>query len=346
MYEVGILGNYGGRTLSYDGQTIKTKIVSFEIERQLGINAVLKKNTHGGFFFFLKLPFVICTLLLFCKNILIFPAQRGIKYIVPLLVIGNKFFKRKLHYIVIGGWLPEFVESRSFLTSCLKEIDWIYVETEIMKKRLLIQGFQNVCVMHNFKILPILDKKNLCTTYDIPYKFCTFSRVMKEKGIEDAINAILMLNENASSVICTLDIYGKVDELQKDWFNSLMKSAPKEIVYKGCIPFDKSVDTLKNYYGLLFPTYYNGEGFAGTLLDAFAAGVPVIASDWHYNAEIVDDGKTGLVCRIQDVNDLMKKIYYSINQKKDWLEYKRNCIDKANEFVTSKVIKVLLSKLG
>ena len=168
---------------------------------------------------------------------------------------------------------------------------------------------------------------------------------MKEKGIEDAVNAVRMLNEGASSAICTLDIYGEVNELQKDWFNALMKSASKDVVYKGCVPFDKSVDTIKKYYGLLFPTYYNGEGFAGTLLDAFAAGVPVIASDWRYNTEIVENGKTGLICRIQDVNDLMEKIYYSINHKNDWLKYKENCIEKANEFIPSKVISVLLSKL-
>ena len=121
MYKIGILGNYGGKKGAYDGQTIKTKIVCSEIEKKMGVNAVIKKNTYGGIIFLLKLPFWIFTLLCLCKNVLFFPAQRGIKLIVPFLVVFNKFFRRKLHYVVIGGWLPEFIKSRPILTLQLKK---------------------------------------------------------------------------------------------------------------------------------------------------------------------------------------------------------------------------------
>ena len=346
MYVIGFLGNYGGRNCSYDGQTIKTKIVSSEIEKHLGTNVVIKKNTYGGCVFFFKLPFVIYTLLSSCKNVLIFPAQRGIKLIVPFLVVFNKFFKRKLHYVVIGGWLPEFIESRPILKSLLKKMDWIYVETETMKKKLEVQGLKKVCVMPNFKDLHIVNENNFCSVGESPYKFCTFSRVMKEKGIEDAVKAIVKLNEVAVSPICTLDIYGKVDASQNEWFDNLIRTSPKEIIYKGVVSSEKSVETLKDYYALLFPTYYDGEGFAGTLLDAFAAGVPVIVSDWHYNAELVENGVTGLICNVRDTDDLAKKILFSIEHKKEWRQYKENCIKKANEFIPSKVIKTLLSRLG
>ncbi len=36
-------------------------------------------------------------------------------------------------------------------------------------------------------------------------------------------------------------------------------------------------------------------GFAGTLIDAMAAGVPVIASNWKYNPEIVIENVTGRI---------------------------------------------------
>lgn len=345
MYKIGILGNYGGKADSFDGQTIKTKIVSSEIEKQLGANAIIKKNTYGGFNFLLKMPFLILMLLSFCKNVLIFPAQRGIKLIVPFLIVFNKVFRRKLHYVVIGGWLPDFIEARPIIAAQLKKLDCIYVETEIMKKKLMAQGLQNVCVMPNFKDLHVIKTKDLCSVIEPPYKFCTFSRVMKEKGIEDAVKAIVMLNKGTSSPICTLDIYGKVDVSQKEWFNNLMKSAPKEIIYKGVVCSEKSVETIKDYFALLFPTYYEGEGFAGTLLDAFAAGVPVIASDWRYNAELVENGVTGLISNVRNTDDLAKKILFAIEHKKEWFQYKENCIEKANEFIPSNVIKTLLSRL-
>ncbi len=346
MYKVGLIGNYGGGAESLDGQTIKTKIVSSEVEKKIGTSNVVRKNTHGGIFFLLKLPFVILVTLLTCQNILIFPARNGIKVIVPVLVFLNFFFKRKIHYVVIGGWLPDFLATRSFLSRQLKKLDWIYVETEIMKKRLNANGFNNVCVMPNFKRLSILDEKELVDEVHAPFRFCTFSRVMKEKGIEDAVKAICQINERTKTTTCVLDIYGKVDENQQEWFNNLMKNAPKEISYKGCAPFDKSVETLKGYYALLFPTYYDGEGFAGTLLDAFAAGVPVIASDWRYNAEVVRNYIDGFVFKTSNFEDLVEKIQTAIDDCKNWNEKKRNCLKRAWQYAPQNVTKELFDNIG
>jgi len=50
-------------------------------------------------------------------------------------------------------------------------------------------GLKNVLVMPNFRQLRIVDINELQDTHALPYKLCTFSRVLKEKGIEDAINA-------------------------------------------------------------------------------------------------------------------------------------------------------------
>lgn len=119
-------------------------------------------------------------------------------------------------------------------------------------------------------------------------KLCTFSRVMREKGIEDAAKAVTTVNAELGYRAFSLDIFGQIDSRQTEWFEDLKKTFPDYIHYVGLVPFDKSVETLKSYYMLLFPTYYEGEGFAGTLIDAYSAGVPVIASDWRYNPEIVN----------------------------------------------------------
>lgn len=125
-----------------------------------------------------------------------------------------------------------------------------------------------------------------------PLPLCTFSRVMKEKEIEDVVNAVKTVNEHFGRTVYTLDIYGQVDSAQTEWFNELKSIFPSYIKSGEPVPFDKSVEVLKNCFALLFPTYYEGEGFAGTLLDAVAAGVPVIASDWRYNPEIVNEMDT------------------------------------------------------
>ena len=52
-----------------------------------------------------------------------------------------------------------------------------------MKEQLESQGYDNVEVIPNCKELDILDAKTIKYTEGIPYRLCTFSRVIKEKGI-------------------------------------------------------------------------------------------------------------------------------------------------------------------
>ena len=139
-------------------------------------------------------------------------------------------------------------------------------------------------------------------------RFCIFSRITPTKGIEDAIKAVSLANEKAGKTIATLDMYGNVEACDRPWFDAVKASMPETVAYWGRVEFDKSVFKLKEYTALLFPTYYPGEGLAGTVIDAFAAGLPIIASDWHDNANIITDNKNGFIFPTRDVNRLAEII--------------------------------------
>lgn len=345
MKKVCIIGHFGFAKSLYDGQTVKTQNVTFELEKKLGVDEVLKIDTCGGKKVFPKL--LINTIKAFrkCENIIIMPAENGIQVFVPLSLLINKLFHKKLHYIVIGGWLPEFLERKNYLSNQLKHYDRIFVETDSMKNKLQNQGFQNIIVMPNFKNIAILNPKELYYTSHEPYKVCTFSRVMKEKGIEDAVEAVKAINDKSNRIIVKLDIYGQIEPEQKIWFDNLLMSFPEYINYSGTVLPNKSVDTLKYYYAVLFPTYYNGEGFAGTLLDALAAGVPVIASNWKFNSEIVLERKTGLLFSVFDTEDLRSKLEWALLNPQKWNEMKIFCLEEANKFLAGNVINILLKAI-
>ena len=345
MKKVCVVGHFGFGHDLLNGQTIKTKIVADEIEKNVREKGLVRVDTHGGIKALLKLPFLLAYAVVFFKNVVFLPAYNGLRIIVPILVLYNIFFNRKLHYVVVGGWLPVFLQNKPFLRRCLKAVDCIYVETKSMKQTLNSLGFDNVLVLPNFKDLNILEENELPCVQCGAFKFCTFSRVMKEKGIEDAVTSIKNINQKYGREICSLDIYGQVDCNQKDWFDRLKNDFPSYIQYKGMVPFEKSVETLKEYYMLLFPTYYNGEGFAGTLIDAFAAGVPVIASDWHFNCEIVDDNENGFIVKARNVENLIEKIEWCIQNAETVADMKINCLKKAEALSPAKVINQLVSLL-
>lgn len=341
-----ILGHFGiGQNLA-NGQTVKTKIITDELCRQLGEERVLQIDTHGSWKTLLKAPIQAIQALKNSQNVLIFPAQNGLRVYAPLLCLLRSFFKkRKLHYVVIGGWLPDFLTNRRILSQMLKKFDGIYVETNTMKVALEKQGFVNVHVMPNCKKLVVLSKEELVYPEGAPYKLCTFSRVMKEKGIEDAVNAVIAANMQLGYEAYCLDIYGQVDNGQTQWFDDLQQTFPEYIRYGGLVPFDQSTEVLKNYFALLFPTRFYTEGIPGTIIDAYAAGIPVISAKWESHSDMVDEGITGIGYDFGNTEQMEKIILGVAQTPKILLDMKENCICKAKNYSPETAIQVLIEQL-
>lgn len=336
MYKIGICGHFGGEKVCLDGQTVKTKIIAEELEKKYKIKKI---DTFNGKKRILIILFKLFFLIINCKNIIILPAHNSLRIFVPFLVVWNIFFKRKLHYIVIGGWLSKYISEKKYLKIFLKKFDYIYVETSTMKNSLEKQGFQNIIIMPNYKNLKILKVEELVYNLKKPYKLCIFSRVMKEKGIEDAIEIVKYINEKFHDEIYTLDIYGQVDEKYKEEFEKIIKNFPKYIKYKGCVEFNKSVEILKNYYVLLFPTHYYTEGIPGTIIDAYSAGIPVIAAKWESFHDIIDENITGKGYEFGKILELRKVLNDIIFKVEEVNNMKKNCLKKARYYNISEGIE-------
>ena len=345
MINATVIGHYGGDKTFLDGQTVKTKIVTDELIKRYGSGSVQTLDTYRVNRKLLYLTFAIIKALKNSNNVIILPAQNGLKVFVPLLICFNHFFHRRLHYCVIGGWLPSLIQNKNGLKSKLKKFDGIYVETSIMKNALEEQDFSNVVLMPNCKDLKIVGENELVFIQSEPYRLCTFSRVMKEKGIEDIVEAVKKINNKYQRVLCTLDIYGQVDSGQVDWFENLKRDFPEYVKYEGCIDFDKSVDVIKNYFLMVFPTHFFTEGIPGSIIDAYAAGVPVVATKWESFSDIIDEGKTGFgydFGKNEELPILLEKLF---SKPADVNMIKKNCIRKAKEYIPSSVVNNLAMHL-
>lgn len=328
------------------GQRVKTRIIWEELQNRLGKDNVWKIDTSGGVKTLLLAPFQSFKALKNSENVVIIPAHNGVRVYAPLLAFIRRFFKKnKIYCVAVGGWLPEFLVNRKLVTTALKKFDGIYVQTNSMKRALETQGFENIVYMPNCKYLKILEDGELVYSAEEPYRLCTFSRVLKEKGIEIAVDAVKKINERMGRIVYTLDIFGKIQPEQSEWFESLKKTFPDYVVYRGVVPYEESVGTLKDFYALLFPTFYPGEGFPGTALDAFASGVPVIASDWRYNAEVIADGKTGKIISAKSVEALSDALVWLHENGDEWKEMKRNCLAEARKLRPEIVLDVLIRNM-
>ncbi len=214
-----------------------------------------------------------------------------------------------------------------------------------MKDALETLDLKNVFIMPNCKKLNILKENELVYNTFEPYRLCTFSRVMKKKGIEDAIIAVEAVNKKIGRIVYELDIYGKIDSNQTEWFEDLRQEFPSFVRYCGCVDADKSVEIIKEYFALLFPTHFYTEGIPGTIIDAYAAGVPVISAKWESFDDVIEDYVTGIGYEFNNINDLKRKLFDIIRSTGQINSLKLNCIKKSKQFLPNKVIKTFLGHL-
>lgn len=338
LKKIAVVGVYGRGADFTTGQAVKCHTMIDWLKEKYGASEVVVVNTYQWKKNPLKLVHDMVSAMQNCRNIVIMPAQHGLKVFAPLTYALNKVYHRSVHYIVIGGWLAEMLKEKPSLKKSVFSFDGVYVELKSMKANLEAIGMRNVYYMPNSRALA-----EPCARLEFgnqkPLRVCTYSRVIKSKGIEDAIAICRRANEILEKNVFQLDIYGRIGGEYKQEFEQLMQTQSDTAVYQGCKNADETLDTLEAYFALLFPTYYEGEGFAGTVLDAFAAELPIIANDWKYNAEIIEDGVNGFLYPFRDVEAAAQKLVMLYRNPELYSKIRCGCRESAERYSTEHVMK-------
>ncbi len=340
-----ICGNFGYKNNQIDGQTIKTRILKDTVAKQIGLENIVYVDTS-----YIKLRPLSVFIKIYknfrrCSNIIMLPGSGGLRVFLPLFIRWKIKYKKDLRYVVIGGWLPNFLtEKKKYLNLC-RELDGIYVETKFMREKLQKLGLINVFILPNFKQFTF--KKSVNKVIN-PIKLVYFSRICEEKGIELAIKAVDNINKDKKDIKIKFDIYGPIMKDYQYNFRKILAKCGEFISYKGILePINNNIyENLSNYDLMIFPTFYKGEGFAGAILDSFISGVPVLASDWKYNNEIIKENITGKLFVSKDIQDLTNKLKFLIDNPDLIYKMKKNCLEEAKKYNADFVLDSLIKDIG
>lgn len=172
-----------------------------------------------------------------------------------------------------------------------------------------------------------------------PLKVCIFSRIQEEKGVEDAVKAVKRINERRGEAVYSLDVYGPIDPAYEPRFNVISTSFPDYISYKGVVDPSQSVEVLQLYFALLFPTHYLTEGIPGTIIDAYASAVPVIAARWKNAGDVIDEGRTGLCYDFGNFSEFVGLLEDLVDNPSKLVAMRPYCLSKYHEFTPEAVVK-------
>lgn len=345
MKRIGMVGHFGGDKEFLDGQTVKTKNLYRALTEAFSTDDIEKLDTYGYkkniFSFFCKAVRLICT----AKNVVMLPDENGVRVFLPLYGMLNVFLRRKLHYAVVGGWLPVFLKKHKLVRWFAKRLAGVYVETSSMKTALEEMGFSNVILLPNFKYLDALSETEMECDVSKPRRLCIFSRIMEQKGVEEAVDTISAINANAGETVYELDLYGPIDDGYRVRFEELQKNFPDFIRYKGTVPAEQSVHTLKAYFALLFPTKFYTEGIPGTLIDACAAGVPVVTSLWVNHGDVFTEGVTGWGFEFGNFEQFRALLEKAADEPEVFLSMKISALTESKKFQPHLAVQNLIQRI-
>lgn len=218
-------------------------------------------------------------------------------YVAPILCLFAKLSNKKFYLRKFAGdFEARFNASSKLRKAILKKLiqkaDITFWET----KSLVEFGKQ---FNKNSIWFPNVRKQTSLPKQEFSYskRFVFISQVKKEKGIDILLETFKELDDSFH-----LDIYGPlmgytIEQLKTRNTSYLRQLKPEEVTLK-----------LKEYDILLLPTYWEGEGYPGIIIEALSVGVPTIATLWGGIPEIVEHNYNGILIPPNNNKALVKAI--------------------------------------
>lgn len=326
-----VFGYFGFSNNQLDGQTVKTRNIFYLLksqERTIGRicffdSQRFQKSVYSFFVLFYKI--------MRSRTIVYIPAHNNLKFLFPFLFFYSKIFRINIVYIVVGGWLIEFLQNNPFHKLLLRYIYVIMPQTPSMVTSLTnIYNFRNITLLPNFRInnyIPKFRKPNK------DFRVVFMARINIKKGVDTVFRiAEYFLDNPIGPRGVVFDFWGPVNHDDNEFFFSEIKKYPNTF-YRGQLNPEDIHTTISQYDLLILPTKYFTEGFPGSVLDAYISGIPVIVTKWKYATEFVENGKTGYIVPFTDgEQDIIKSITKLYNNPYLLEEMKKNAFNKSKYY--------------
>ena len=141
-------------------------------------------------------------------------------------------------------------------------------------------------------------------------RFLFLARITPTKGIKEYIEAARIIKGKYPD--CIFDVYGGIDSAVESSLGTIIEAASNE----GIINYYGKTNEVAKAIGksrfFVYPSYYP-EGVSRCLLQALSCGRPIITCNTPGCKETVMDGINGFLVDKQDVEQLVDKMGYFIN---------------------------------
>ena len=146
-----------------------------------------------------------------------------------------------------------------------------------------------------------IDVSEVVPAYENKGYFIFFGRLSREKGLENLIRALGRMKHTEAKLL----LVGKADDAYDEVLKREIEQAGvgDRVQFTGFVSGKPLSDLVDGAVAAVHPAIWF-ENMPNSILEAYAHGKPVISTKIGSIPEIVDDGKTGVLCEIKDAEGL------------------------------------------
>jgi glycosyltransferase involved in cell wall biosynthesis len=231
-----------------------------------------------------------------------------------LFLIPAKLMRRKVIIHLHGSYFAKFYQETSPVMRCVIRFALRSVAFAIVLGRNVEGVFEGVIPAERIRVVPngIPDsfKRGVQTARnDHPPTLLFLSTLMEEKGTLDLLRALPKVRERVGvfGVIFAGEWYSHGDKVAAEQLADRFELRPI-VEFVGAVGPAKKQQLLENSDVLVFPTKYPFEGHPYVILEAMAAGLPILSTNWACIPEMVQDGLNGFLVAPGDVDRLAETL--------------------------------------
>jgi glycosyltransferase involved in cell wall biosynthesis len=241
-------------------------------------------------------------------------------------------FHRCYRRSVVANFLVSvYLMLHKLIGTWTKKVDKYIALTNFCKEKFIEVGLpsKNIVVKPNFIF------KNYSKRKSIGSYFLFVGRLTKEKGVMQLIKTWKQIPDLHLKIVGDGPLKSEVAKyLKENQISNVYLLGPKT--------HSETIKLIRKSCAVIFPSEWY-ETFGLVIAESFANGVPVVASNLGVMSELVTKNKTGLLFDLNNIQDLIPKLYYLFAQKNNVQKMGSNAYsDYKSKFTKEKNYKILI----